>query len=605
MADNETANKGKELVDQLGIEYKPITTSEILNDEKNTTIGDGDYDSIKPIISKFSIKEITQSYINNKIPKLDFLGLLKYKEYSIYDINKILKDTQPLRDIMINKGGQPTEPAAEKEQIQIRNVRCISTDHFIAETIRLDGTNIFLIYQPNTDRQFKWTTSPFVLKDSITYLPEIDEPYKPYTFTKTEIDKLISSEIEIPTLYELYDQILNIIRDYIVVPDEYLSLIANTILVSYEQEKFDALGYLAILGIPGCGKTRIGEIIYYIGYRPLMDIGLNSANVYDYIGTETEGNCIIIADEIQTNENDPDLLKIYRSGYRKGFKIRRITDPSSATRSHRYYNIYSLKVFIGYYMPPKDALSERCITINVINGDPVKDIIKDSDRQTFQELKKRILLSRMAHYFDPLPIVKTDIKGRDKEIWLPQLVVAETTNAKENINKLLKEYLTDMENRNKAGIDRKIVACVLRQTEFYETHTLKVNSIWNSILLTLCKDPKILQYYPNIDSFQYELGDTKVSKWLIGKKLKPVLCGKDDTKYFSDTSTTERVWTFDKKILDQLEKSLKITDTEKDEFVIADLNQPDPPTPPKPTSPSPPQISLPNTLEKLFNPNSQ
>jgi hypothetical protein len=139
----------------------------------------------------------------------------------------------------------PKEPKVKKgkiddKEIEIPNkyVRCVSNRNFIAETIKLDGKNTFLIYQPNADKGFKWSVAPFALKDSNRYLPEIDQPYEPYTFSKTEIDSLISSDKEIPTIYELYNEILYIIKDFINAPDEILSLIANTILIALDIWQF-------------------------------------------------------------------------------------------------------------------------------------------------------------------------------------------------------------------------------------------------------------------------------------------------------------------------------------------------------------------------------
>lgn len=441
------------------------------------------------------------------------------------------------------------------EEIPTKFVRTITNERSILEAIMWKGNPMFLVYNSTADPEKRWVIAPMLNTKTVRYMPMPDTPYPRYGINDLDIEWMKDGTREIPPLSWYYPKVYNEIKTFISAPKISLSLFTNTALLSYEQHKHNSLGYLGIYGIPDTGKTRVGEIIAGVGYRPLMSMKLNAANVYDFIGTVNEGDCTIIDDEIQDLNDDPEKGKIYRSGYRKGAKVRRILDPSSTKRTHRYYNTYCLKILLGYWPPNDTALISRTIPTIMISGYPEKDEIDDEDRLRFLKLKNELLLSRMVHYFDPLPPVTINLRTRIKEVWKAQLLCSYDTPAKEDIEELVKEYITELEFERRESLDAYLTTVVIVLQEF-SPGTLSFNEIWHNLLLYL-EEPDQSQ---KTKVFVKKL-DRSISKWVIGKKLGTVLAGKRTLSWTGEKA--ERSYNFQKDVLKMLEKRFNITGDDK------------------------------------------
>ena len=92
---------------------------------------------------------------------------------------------------------------------------------------------------------------------------------------------------------------------------------------TYVQNKFGVLGITCSLKVNQGQETNACLIINGCGYRCLMVIIANSANLYYYIGTEVyfEGMSTIIEDEIDWSERlekeEQRKIAVYLAGYAK------------------------------------------------------------------------------------------------------------------------------------------------------------------------------------------------------------------------------------------------------------------------------------------------
>jgi hypothetical protein len=418
----------------------------------------------KPTEKKKSGKEISDTVLR---------GLVKGKQIdiSIYEKQITEKYEPEISKALISKLKEEIEKDKENEdKIPPRDmwVRSFTINNTIFESVLLNGVTIFLSYNSNPEiKEFiiRWRVGEKYETESKIYHPEEAAEYKPYSpdFVKL-VTGVMKNEIKVPTITELFDDIYNLISEYLCAPPEYYILLTCFILETYVQNKLNAIGYLGFTGAKNSGKTRLGELVLLLAYRPYLGAKINSANVYDFIGSEGEGgDCTLIQDEAQTladnkNPDNENTLAVYRQGYRKGVKVRRILDPSSKTRTHLFYNSYCAKLFLGYSLPRDEGLQSRlisnvmieapndwagkdeiCITEKIVNATGEEEEINKEDER-FKEIRNKLLLARMIHYFEPVSRIKMEEKGRIKEIWTGKLMVVIGTKYESEVRKMIKKY---------------------------------------------------------------------------------------------------------------------------------------------------------------------
>ena len=366
---------------------------------------------------------------------------------------------------------------------------------------------------------------------------------------------------------ELFAQIYEQVDLYLDLAPEYKALICAQILETYIQFKLHSVGYIFISGIKEAGKSRVCELIYYMGYRPMLSLNNNSADVYNYIGNEeeNEGQVTIIEDEVDWKKLTPDLrdkMKIYRSGYRKGATVPRILEASSANRRMLFFRTYCSKVFGGYGFPYDDAFKSRCIEVPMIKGEPVKDEIEEEDKQVFDEIKLNLLIWRMATYFDDLPEREFGwLKGRMKEIWKCKILAVADTKAEEIIAQLSQKDLKEKFEESRNTLEAFVLQVIIDLCEEWKWRNVPFKTIW----ALLMKDLNI-SYVEAFREETYKVSSNilnrEVSKNAVGRILSSFLHGKPSVEKLpldSDVPKTERVWQFKKETIQRIAKSYKIT----------------------------------------------
>jgi hypothetical protein len=95
---------------------------------------------------------------------------------------------------------------------------------------------------------------------------------------------------------------------------------ADTILI-YFQDLFPATHYLGVTGDNDVGKNSLGYTFEYTGYRPVKGTAISAANYYRMLGTIEPGQCTIIEDEADQIAEDPDKMRILKTGNEYNAKV--------------------------------------------------------------------------------------------------------------------------------------------------------------------------------------------------------------------------------------------------------------------------------------------
>ena len=118
-------------------------------------------------------------------------------------------------------------------------------------------------------------------------------------------------------------------KKYFDIDNEALTLCAADTIFTYFQDKMGMTHYLLFVGDNSTGKSNALRIFHHLGYRPLFDVSITPANIYNFLGQFEEGQGIILEDELDNIEKQEDKMRIYKTGYVSGAQVTRMYDSSS------------------------------------------------------------------------------------------------------------------------------------------------------------------------------------------------------------------------------------------------------------------------------------
>ena len=85
--------------------------------------------------------------------------------------------------------------------------------------------------------------------------------------------------------------------------------------------------YLFFVGNNGSGKSNNLQVLKFLAYRNFTSTDMTAANIYQFLGSDEEGQGTLCEDEADRIDNDRPKMSIYKNGYITGFPVAR-TDTS-------------------------------------------------------------------------------------------------------------------------------------------------------------------------------------------------------------------------------------------------------------------------------------
>ena len=222
--------------------------------------------------------------------------------------------------------------------------------------------------------------------------------------------------------------------------------------------------YLLFVGGNNIGKTSALKIFNELAYRPLYDISLTEANIYRFLGTDEEGNGIILEDEIDDISKHPEKMKIYKVGYQSGARVTRLSGSGGnrqKPKMQQSYNTFCFKAFGSESQPDfikARGFIDRLLIIKCFPGSPPYDIAEVVNyggnnlhgklRRELQDLRRLLLVFRLIHFKDNLGDVLLSVKGRDSQLCKPLILLFKDTNIKNQLLKALSRFINEKTNNN-------------------------------------------------------------------------------------------------------------------------------------------------------------
>jgi hypothetical protein len=381
----------------------------------------------------------------------------------------------------------------------------------LAEAILVDDHPFFLQIQNGKPI----LSESIQINDQLLIVPPDKSSYlsEEYVFSSKEEVEQYKSRAENETLGSLFKKAKNIWKKYFDIDNETLTLCSADTIFTYFQDKLGMTHYLLFVGDNSSGKSNALRIFHHLGYRPLFDVSITTANIYNFLGQFEEGQGIILEDELDNIENQEDKMRIYKTGYVSGAQVTRMYESSNKGKAQQRYNTFCFKAFSSEQQPRYKGrgFAERIFTIKCSPGSPqydISEVVNDAGDlehkklyREIEDLRKLLLVYRMIHYNDNFPDIHLSIKNRDKQLCKPLLRLFSNTKAQKEIMITLSKFLTEKKNTKLNSLDSYLFSAISELVKEENTIVISNYDIWKIVCYLPGNDVKYKPHCYQTDDF--------------------------------------------------------------------------------------------------------
>ena len=304
-------------------------------------------------------------------------------------------------------------------------------------------------------------------------------------------------------LPECYLNILDMLKEYCDLKEEYYPLIAVWIIGTYMHKDFESYPFLFLNAMRGSGKTRTLKLISKLAKDGEVQASLTEAVLF-----RTKGTLGLDEFEGLTRKGGENLRELLNAAYKKGTKVKRMkqkkNEDGDMEQVVEEFDVYRPIVMANIW-GMEEVLGDRCISIVLerSNNKRITQLIEIYEHtKIFQETKK--LLSRCSlcgvvaplevyrewnkyitnnntytpttyttlHYTNYIEVFKhlnlIDMNGRDLELTMPLIILANNISPKcfEDVFFAVSNYIIEKrEDQFSESLDVSLIDYVSQETE--------------------------------------------------------------------------------------------------------------------------------------------
>jgi len=196
---------------------------------------------------------------------------------------------------------------------------------------------------------------------------------------------------------EAYETLINTLKKYSDLREEYYHLVAIWIMGTYIHKEFNTYPYLFINAMRGSGKTRLLKLIASFSKNGEVLTSLREAVLFRDCKDKT-----ILIDEfegIASKENQP-IRELLNAGYKKGNKVKRLKRVKKITGDE--YEIEAFEIYtpicLANIWGMEEVLSDRCISLVLekSNNIVVTKILENFDNLDTTKWVKRVFFNNLV-----------------------------------------------------------------------------------------------------------------------------------------------------------------------------------------------------------------
>lgn len=167
-------------------------------------------------------------------------------------------------------------------------------------------------------------------------------------------------EIESEKLKEAYDNIIELLKQYLDLKEEYYNLIALWIIGTYFHERFPSYPFLFFNAMRGSGKTRTLNLTTYLSNQGQLLNSLTEAVLFRTTGT-------LGIDEFEgvSKKGNENLRELLNSAYKKGIMVKRmkqVKTPEGNEQVVESFEVYR-PICLANIWGMESVLGDRCLTL--------------------------------------------------------------------------------------------------------------------------------------------------------------------------------------------------------------------------------------------------
>lgn len=258
------------------------------------------------------------------------------------------------------------------------------------------------------------------------------------------VERFLGNKIREVNAAQLFDDIETLFRKYIWLPDarDY-KLLATWTMMTYVYRLFDALGYLQLHGVRESGKSQVMRLLELLCFNAKKSSSATESAMFRSL----EANCrTFFVDEAEKLNNPQpgtpafDLMLLCNDGYKKGGGAERVEKNAQGNFDTVFFDTYSPKVFASIaelnYVLASRCIKIACLRANSDETAQLKDFAQNSHRElpNVENLRDRLYCWMLLHFPEVHDIYSegllespglAHLKGREREMWLPLLAVAQ------------------------------------------------------------------------------------------------------------------------------------------------------------------------------------
>jgi hypothetical protein len=281
-------------------------------------------------------------------------------------------------------------------------------------------------------------------------------------------------------LKDIYNKIIEVLKEYCDIKEKYYPIIACWIIGTYFHESFISYPFLFLNAIRGGGKSRLLRLIAYLSKDGVVLNSLTEAEMF-----RSKGTLAIDEFECLNRKGTESLRELLNSAYKRGAKVRRMRKVKTVdgeTQKVEEFDVYR-PVAMANITGIEDVLHDRsiCLIIEksvktfIVNkielfefDEKIKEIkafLNEKCRVSSVEMSQNIYkewnifitslhtlhTTHYTHYTTLYnKINDMNINGRELEMCFPLIIIAEKVNVTEVFD-ILKELM--LERREESRIE--------------------------------------------------------------------------------------------------------------------------------------------------------
>lgn len=245
---------------------------------------------------------------------------------------------------------------------------------------------------------------------------------------------------------ELVDEIQGYLHQYVDLSEQFESIVAYYVLLTWVYDAFNELPYLRLRGDFGSGKTRALIVIGSICYKAFFASGASTVSPIFHTLDTFRGTLIFDEADFRFSDEKSELVKIFNNGNAKGFPVLRTALTVKREFDPRAFNVFGPKIVAMRRSFEDQALESRFITEETGQRSLRSDIpinLPDAQKEDARRLRSQLLMYRFRTRHD----IKVDesqvdfsLSPRINQIMTPLLSIIDDPGLRKEIRDTVKSF---------------------------------------------------------------------------------------------------------------------------------------------------------------------